>query len=146
MNTTPTAARPGWFRIVAVLLLLWNLFGLWMFWSQYTMSPAQLAALPEAQRGLFEAMPAWAWVAYGVAVVSGSLGALLLLLGRRLALPLFWISLLAVIVQFAQAFGPGGAVQALGAAAALPVPITIVLIAILQIWLARKGIARGWVA
>src|SRR5690606_29127230 len=66
MNTTPSAARPGWFRVVAVLLLLWNLLGLWMFWSQYTMSPAQLAALPEAQRGLFEAMPGWAWAVYGL--------------------------------------------------------------------------------
>ncbi len=145
MNTT-TSARPGWFRTVAVLLLLWNLFGLWMFWSQYTISPAGLAALPEAQRGLLEAMPAWAWIAYGAAVVAGSLGALLLVLGRRLALPLFWISLAAVIVQFVQAFGPGGAVQALGAAAALPVPIAIVVIAIVQIVLTRKGIARGWVA
>lgn len=146
MNTTPSAARPGWFRVVAVLLLLWNLLGLWMFWSQYTMSPAQLAALPEAQRGLFEAMPGWAWAVYGLAVVAGSLGALLLLLGRRAALALFWLCLAAVAVQFIQTFLPGGALEVLGAAGALPVPLLILAIAIVQVWLARRGRARGWLA
>ncbi|MCD9033857.1 hypothetical protein LDO32_19285 [Luteimonas sp. Y-2-2-4F] len=131
---------------MAALLLLWNLFGLWSFWSQYSLTPERVAALPEAQRGLFEAMPAWAWIAYGVAVLAGTAGASLLLLGRRLALPIFWVSLAAVLVQFGYAFGPGRAVQALGAAAALPVPIVIVAIAIVQVWLARRASARGWIA
>lgn len=146
MNATPSAARPAWFRFAAALLLLWNLFGLWTFWSQYSLSPERLAALPEAQRALFEAMPAWAWIAYGAAVAAGTVGAALLSLGRRLALPLFWVALAALLVQFGHAFGPGRAIQALGAAAALPLPIVVVAVAIAQVWLARRAIGRGWIA
>lgn len=145
MNTTLPATRPGWFRVVAVLLLLWNLLGLWMCYSQYTMSPDDLARLPEAQRQLMEASPAWLWIAYAVAVVAGSLGALMLVLHKRAALSLLWVSLVAVVVQFGYWLFPGGAMELLGAAAALPMPIMVTVIALLQVWLARKGIARGWI-
>lgn len=143
-TTTPTTPRPVRFWLSAALLLVWNLFGLWMFWSQLSMTPEQLAALPQAQRGLFEAMPSWVWVAYGVAVVAGWLGALLLLLGKRAALPLFWVSLVAVLLQFGYSLGPGGAVAALGPAAALPLPLTIIAVSLYQVWLARTAIRRGW--
>jgi hypothetical protein len=140
-----SASRPGWFRVVAVLFLLWNLLGVWMFYSQYTMSPDQLAALPEGQQTLWKNMPAWAWVAYGVAVVGGALGALMLLMGKRVALPLFWVSLVAVLAQFSQVFFPGGALEVLGPAMALPMPVSIAVVAALQVWVARKAIARGWI-
>jgi hypothetical protein len=146
MNATPSSARPGWFRVVAVLLLLWNLFGLWMCYSQYTMSPDDLAALPEGQRQLFESSPPWLWIAFAVAVVAGTLGALLLVLRKRAALPLFWLSLVAVLAQFGYWLFPGGAMEILGAAAALPMPVTVILVAIVQVWLTRKAIARGWIA
>jgi hypothetical protein len=86
------------------------------------------------------------WIIYGVAVVSGALGAGMLLLNKRAAWPLFVVSLLAIVVQFAQAFLPGGAVQVLGAGAALPMPAVITLVGVLQVWLSRKAIARGWIA
>ena len=69
----PVAKRPAWFWAVAVLALLWNVFGLAMFYLQYTMSPEQLAQLPEAQRGLQEGFPDWLWALYAVAVVAGTL-------------------------------------------------------------------------
>ena len=146
MENTSVSARPGWFRIAGILFLLWNLFGCYMFWSQYSMTPGQIAALPAGQQQLWNTMPAWAWVVYGVAVVSGALGAILLLMNKRAARPLFVVSLLAIIVQFTQAFLPGGAVEVLGAAVALPMPAVITLVGVLQVWLSRKAIARGWIA
>lgn len=149
MNAIPTAPRPGtplWLRLLALLLLAWNAFGLWVFFQQMTMSPADLARMTEAQRQLFEAMPGWIWMAYGVAVGAGSVGALALLLGRRLALPLFVVSLVAVLAQCSQVFYPGGALQALGPKAALPLPLTIIAVAIFQVWLARRATIRDWLA
>jgi len=144
MENVSVSTRPGWFRIAGILFLLWNLFGCYMFWTQYSMTPEQIAALPAGQQQLWNAMPAWMWAVYGIAVVSGALGAVMSLLNKRAAMPLFVVSLLAIIVQFAQAFLPGGAVQVLGAAAALPMPAFIALVGVLQVWLSRKAIARGW--
>jgi hypothetical protein len=146
MEKVSASARPGWFRIAAIVFLLWNLFGCYMFWTQYSMTPKQIAALPAGQQQLWNAMPAWMWIIYGVAVVSGALGAVMLLLNKRAAMPLFGVSLIAIVVQFAQAFLPGGAVQVLGAGAALPMPAVITLVGVLQVWLSRKAIARGWIA
>src|SRR5690606_13950794 len=53
--------RPAWFRVVAVLALLWNLFGLAMAWMLYSMMPDQLAQLTEAQRTIHAAFPGWLW-------------------------------------------------------------------------------------
>jgi hypothetical protein len=145
MENVSVSARPAWFRIAAIVFLLWNLFGCYMFWSQYSMTPEQIAALPAGQQQLWNAMPAWMWIVYGVAVVSGALGAVMLLLNKRAAMPLFVVSLIAIVVQFAQAFLPGGAVQVLGAGAALPMPAVITLVGVLQVWVARKAIARGWI-
>lgn len=138
--------RPGWFWGLAVLALLWNLFGLAMFYMQYTMTPEQLAQLPEAQRSLQEGFPAWLWVLYGVAVVAGTLGSILLLMGRRFALPVFWVSLVAVVVQFGYCLFPGGMIEVLGPAQALPMPIVVIAVAALLVWFARRAIARGWLA
>ena len=140
----PVVKRPAWFWVVAVLALLWNLFGLAMFYMQYTMSPEQLAQLPEAQRGLQEGFPDWLWALYAVAVVAGTLGSILLLMGKRLALPVFWVSLVAVVVQFGYCLFPGGMIEVLGPAQALPMPIVVTVVAALLVWLARRSVARGW--
>ena len=145
MNAMPSAA-PGWFRVVAIVLLLWNLFGCFMFWTQYRMTPGQIAALTPGQQALWNGMPGWMWVIYAVAVLSGALGALMLVLRRRVALPLLWLSLVAIVVQFAQVFFPGGALELLGPAMALPMPLCITAVAVLQVWLARRARARGWIA
>lgn len=145
MNTTSLVSPPVRFWLSAALLMVWNLFGLWMCWSQYHMPPEQMAALPEAQRNLFANTPGWVWLAYAVAVTAGWLGALLLLLRKRLALPLFWVSLVAVLLQFGYSLGPGGAVAALGAAAALPLPLTIIAVCLYQVWLSRTAIRRRWI-
>ncbi|MGH8085660.1 MAG: hypothetical protein ACREPV_10340 [Lysobacter sp.] len=142
----PVVKRPAWFWIVAVLALLWNLFGLAMFYMQYTMTPEQLAQLPEAQRSLQQSFPAWLWALNGLAVVAGTLGSILLLMGKRLALPVFWVSLVAVVVLFGYCLFPGGMIEVLGAAQALPMPILVTVVAALLVWFARRSVARGWLA
>ena len=142
----PVEKRPGWFLVVAVLALLWNLLGLAMAWMQYSMTPDQLAQLPEAQRTLHEAFPAWLWVVDFVAVLAGTLGSILLLMGKRLALPVFWVSLVAVVVLFGYCLFPGGMIEVLGAAQALPMPVLVILVAVLLVWFTRRSIARGWLA
>ena len=145
MNVPVAARVPAWFWIVAVLALSWNLFGVAMFYMQLTMTPEQLAQLPEAQRSIHESLPDWLWAVDGVAVVAGTLGSLLLLLRKRLALPLFWLSLVAVVVLFAWCLFPAGMLEVLGPAQSLPMPILVTVVALLLVWFARRSIARGWI-
>lgn len=138
--------RPGWFWIVAILALLWNLAGLAMFWMELQMTPEQLAQLPEGQRAVHEAMPKWIWGVDALAVVAGTLGSILLLTGRKLALPVYWVSLVAVVVLFGYCFVVADMIALVGLAQAVTMPLLVTVIAALLVWFARRSIARGWLA
>lgn len=91
------ARPPAWFGALALLSVLWEAFGCFMYVSQVTVDPA---TLPLDQRALWDATPAWSIGAYAIAVWVGLAGAILLLLRRRPSVPLLLVSLLAVAVQF----------------------------------------------
>ena len=143
MTDASTLARPRWTLIAAILLLIWNLTGIAAFAGQWLMADDQFAQLPPAQRELWTAMPAWAWAAYGIAVVSGTLGALGLLLKRRWAVAAFALCMIAVIVQFSYPFLVSDIGRREGMAmAAFPLFITVVSLA--QLLLARRWMRWGW--
>lgn len=145
MNAPLAVKPPAWFWVVAVLALLWNLIGLWMAYSQYSMTPDQAAQLSADQRTLLEAMPGWVWGVDFAAVIAGTLGSLLLLMRKRAAEPVLWISLIAVIVLFGYCLFPGRMLEVLGAAQALPMPVTVTVIAVFLVWFARKSLDRAWI-
>lgn len=134
---------PVSFRVISVLALLWNLVGVAMFFLQTGMSAEQIAALPDAQRVVYEAMPPWLAIFYGLGVFGGALGALGLLLRRRWAMPLFAISLAAVLVQMIAVYVLTPAWEASGAGG-LPMTLLIIGIAIFLFWYARRASSRGW--
>lgn len=131
------------FRVIAVLGLLWNLYGLAMFWLNLTISPEAVAALPDAQREITLAMPRWIMLPFAIATIGGVLGMLALLLRRRWATPLLLASLLALVVQFVTVYATTP-VWALTGAAGAVFPLLLWLVA-LGLWLyARRAAARGW--
>jgi len=143
MSETERSKAPRWFMIVAVVLLVWNLMGVMAYIMQVTMSPEVIAALPEAQRQLYENTPAWATAAFAIAVNGGALGCVLLLLKRNLAGLFLQLSLAGVLVQMFhsffmsnsfEVFGPGGMVM----------PVMVIVIAIYLVWLAASAKNRGW--
>ena len=134
---------PTWFKVVAVLALLWNLLGCLAFFSDLRLSPEDLAKLPEAQQALYAARAGWAVAATAVAVFGGALGSMALLLGKKWALPVFVLSLLGILVQDFGLF-----VLANGAALAGSVAVVmqgiVLAVGIALVLLSRKAIARGW--
>jgi hypothetical protein len=134
---------PAWFKVVAVLALLWNLLGCLAFFFDLRMSPEELARLPEAQQALHAARPAWAIAATAVAVFGGVIGCIGLLLRKKWAFVVLLLSLLGILVQD---FGLFALVD--GASLAGPVAVIlqgiVLAIGIGLVLLARKGIARGW--
>ena len=107
--------RPLWSRVVAVLALLWNLVGLFMFWQEMTLTPEAAAALPPAQQQIHAAMPTIAHVFFGIAVASGVVGSIGLVLAKRWSVPLLLVSFLGVAAQMATAFATTATGPPLGA-------------------------------
>jgi hypothetical protein len=135
--------RPTWFVVVAVLAVLWNLFGLWSFYYHFTATPEVVATWPEVQQRIAEVTPSWIFVPFAIATVGGTLGSLGLLLGRRWATPVLLLSLLAIIVQFGAYYllTPTWALTGMTGAA---LPLCIAVVGLLLWLLAGKAAARGW--
>ena len=89
---------PGWFTVAATASLLFMALGCATYILHVTSDPA---SLPLDRRAAAEAQPAWVTAAYAIAVWAGLVGALLLLLRRRLAEPLLLLSVIAVVVWLA---------------------------------------------
>ena len=145
MTTTTSTKRPVGYWIVAVFALVWNLIGVAMGYMQISMTPEQLAMLPEAQRQVSEATPRWIDIAFAVAVFAGVLGGLGLLLKKRWAATMFLLSLVALLVQVIGAFTVTPAWAAYGPAG-LVMPAVLLAIALFLLWYANKAKARGWLS
>lgn len=141
-----TTTRTGTFQLVAVLALAWNLIGFAMFWMQWNITPEQLAKLPDGQRAVHDAMPQWIWIANGIAVVSGVIASILLIMRKRLSVPFFWLSLVAIIVMFGYSFLVADMIAKVGMAEAAMMPIVVTAIAVALLWYARRARANGWLA
>ena len=142
MDDQVTGAQPvpAWFWIAAGLALLFEAFGSYMYIAQVS---ADRATLPLDQRAMWDATPMWMVAAYAIAVWVGLVGAGLLLLRRKLAVPVLLVSLLAVFVQFSGLFLVPQLRQTVpDTALAAPIAILVICYAIFQ--LARLAHKRGW--
>lgn len=141
MNTS--VKPPVWFWVVSVIALLWNLLGVMNYLNQAFNQVALVEAMDQAQREVFEGIPAWATAAFAIAVFSGTLASIGLLVRKKWARPLFIVSLVAVVIQFAHWLFISNAVEAFGPST-YGMPIVVVLIGIYLIFFAKKGIEKGW--
>lgn len=140
MNDTTPSAVPVWFTLLSIAALLWEAFGCFMYVGQVT---TDVSSLPLDQRALWEATPTWSIAAYAVAVWVGLLGAVLMLVRRRLAVPLLLVSLLAVVIQFSALFlVPQLAGSVSSDMLLFPVVIFVVCYGIFH--LSLLGRKRGW--
>ena len=138
-----TPKRGYW--IVATIALLWNLVGVATYLVTVTLDAGALASMPEAERALYEDMPSWVTACYAIAVFGGSGGCLLLLLRKAWAVPVFILSLLAVLLQTGHTLFMTPMVEVLGAAS-LVLPMVIILVAACLVWFSRSAQQKGWLA
>lgn len=143
MNGTMEAPRSKGFWIVGIIALVWNLIGVAMFWMQMMMTPERLALMAEPQRQVYEATPIWLNLAFAIAVLGGVLGAIGLLAKKRWAVTMFFVSLLALLVQMIGGYVVTPAWVAYGVAG-LVMPIVLIAIALLFWRYAQKVAVRGW--
>jgi hypothetical protein len=139
-SVAEASSAPAWYWIVAVAALLFELTGTYLYTSSLMLDPA---SLPLDQRAIYDATPQWMTIAWGVAIASGLIGAIGLLLRLRFAQPMLLISLLAVAVQFSGIFLVRQ-LRELTPEDHLIVPVIILLLAY-GIWQTSKlAQKRGW--
>jgi hypothetical protein len=134
-------ARGFW--IVSVLALVWNLIGVASYLMTTAMGPDTLNAMSEAERSLYTDVPPWATAAFAIAVFGGLLGCVALLLRKAWAVPVFVISLVAILVQMGHAFFMSAMLEVRGTAAAI-LPTLIIVVAVYLVWFSRSARSRGW--
>ena len=139
LNGRPTTN----FWIIGGAALVWNLIGIIFYVAQVTMTPEALAKMTEAQQDFFVATPTWATAAFAIAVNAGALGSLFLLLRKTWAVPMFVVSLLAIVVQDVDAFVMRDAFNILGVNA-LIIPSMVLVIGIALLLYSRATKARSW--
>jgi hypothetical protein len=134
---------PTWFYVAAIILIVWECIGCLAYLSQVTMSAADMAQLPAAQREIWAMMPAWVTSAYALAVWVGLAGGVALLLRFRISRTLFIVSLIAVVVQFGWTFLATPLLSTIGGSAAI-FPAFIIAVGVMAVWFAGKAAGNGW--
>ena len=145
MSDDAAPGLPGWFRLLAILGLIWNLIGVAMYLQSVGLFGDPLAGLNEAERTLALSVPAWVTGAFAVAVFSGLAGAIALVLRKAIARALLILSLVAVLAQCGWIVLLSDA-RAVHGLAGIAMPALIVLIAVGLVWLATSGHRRGWIS
>jgi len=136
---------PKSYYVIAIVGLIWNLMGFFAFYTEYTYwsRPDSRVDLQPEMAAMYDHSPAWLYVIFAVALISGSLGCLALLLRKSWAVPLFTISLLSVIIQMGYFLGTSGVLDIIGPSALL-MPFIVICIAAYLLFYARGSRARGW--
>ena len=138
-----TTNKPSiWFWIASALALIWNLFGVFNYLYQAFNQVAILETLNQQQRELFEAIPAWATAAFAIAVFSGTIACIALLLRKKWAKPLFVISLICAVAQFVNWLFIQKAPEVFPNSYTMP--LAVVIVGGLLIYLSSQAINKGW--
>ena len=138
------ADAPGWFKPVAIVALLWNLLGCFAYLQNVTLTPEAVAAMSEAQQAVYNAFPAWGVAGMAIAVWTGAIGSLGLVLRKQWAAGLLVVSLAGVILQDVGLYQAMRSSPSSGAAG-LVMQGLVLVIAIALVVLARRARGEGWI-
>lgn len=143
MNANTKA--PWHLYAVGAITLLWNGFGAVQWYQQVTRAASYWGNLTIAQVQYIQQQPVWVETLFGVGVWTGVLGALMLLLRRKLAFHAFVASLIAVLVNtvYVQGMTNGREIMGNGTLYAAVAVIVVAAASVAYAQFARKrGIIR----
>lgn len=138
-QTDMQQSLPKWVWVAALLGLVWNIFGLYQFIISLWADEASLMAggMTAEQAQVMLGYPIWMTGVFAIGVVGGTLGCVLMLARRALAVPVFLASLLGYIALWV-----GDAVN--GVFAALGTPQVVILTIVVAIAAALWALARRY--
>lgn len=134
------------FWIIASLGLLWNLMGVYNFVLTITNSESFRAQYTLEQLKALDATPPLLHVVFGIAVITGTLGCVFLLLKKKLAIASFAVSLVAVLLQMGISTFATDSVKVFGIGMGIVMPIVVIAIAIFLYYYSKGATQRGWIS
>lgn len=131
------------FWVLGGLFFLWNGFGCAAYLMDQTMSDAAYAeTFGDAMLAVRDKYPTWSIAAYAIAVWTGLLAAILLLLRKKWCAPLFILSFIAAIISFVWGMTNEEAKAAAGGTAWV-MPVLVGGLGLIEIWWSRKKVTDG---
>ena len=108
------------------------------------MTEEALALLPLNEQDFYTNTPALITAAFAIAVFAGSLGCLILLLRKKLAIYVLILSMIAVIVQFGYILFIQDFMEVTGTR--IIMPILIIVVAVFLVWYAKNAEKNNWIS
>tara|TARA_B110000093_G_C12900377_1_gene380136 strand:+ start:545 stop:937 length:393 start_codon:yes stop_codon:yes gene_type:complete len=121
------------FWIVAIAGLIWNLMGSMNYIMQT--NPETVAQMPNVYQMIINGRPSWATAGFAIAVFGGSVGCILLLLRKNVAVPVFMLSLAGIVLTVIHATMLVGMV---------PSSVLSVLVGGALLWYATIARRKNW--
>lgn len=145
--TNLTVKTPWHLWVVGVIAVLFNGIGV----VDYVMSKTQGAAymagagMTPEQIAHYQEMPTWMTAVWAIGVWGAMLASILLLLRRKLSVPVFFLSLAAFLLSLVYHYAIAGAGDIMGQAGVISSAVIAVLL-LLFIWyagmMAKRGVLR----
>jgi len=135
------APKHLWF--VGIVALLWNAMGAFDYLMTQTRNEAYMANFTVEQLEYFYGFPSWLVAVWATAVWGGVLGAVLLLMRRRLAVVVFLVSLIAMVITTLYNYGFSNGMEVMGDAFALGFTAAIFVASLVFYRYARRMDQQG---
>jgi hypothetical protein len=142
MSETQATTTPRHLWIVGIVALLWNLLGATDYLMTKTRNEAYMSQFTPEQLEFFYGFPAWLVAFWAIAVWGGVAGAVLLLMRKKLAVPVLVVSLLCMVVTAIHNYGFAGAADIVGGVGLL-FSVIIFVVALALVIYARSMARRG---
>ena len=137
-NSTPLKKRPWHLWVVGVLALLWSAMGAMNYVMTQTKNEAYMGQFTAEQLEFFYGLPAWAVSCWAIAVWGGILGAILLLLRKRIAYPVFLVSFIAMVLTTIHSYCLSNGLEIMGDPLSLLFSAAIFLISLALVFYAQR--------
>lgn len=141
MTTTTKPNTAFW--IIAVLALLWNIMGVFQFIASTFMMDMLAEGYSSEEMDLFTGLPTWYTIAFGIATIAGFLASITMLMRKKVTVPLFGLSLIAVLIAQGYWIFATGVMDVMGAQAII-MPLIVIAICIFLYFYSKGAKQRGW--
>lgn len=146
-NQAASNARTPWHLwVVGIFAVLWNAMGAFDYLMTETRNQGYMSKFTPEQLEYFNGFPSWVVAFWAMAVWGGVLGAVLLVLRKKLAVPVFLVSFISMVVTTIYNFGISDGLKVMGDPFSLVFSGLIFVFALLLYIYARAMRDRGFLA